>query len=68
MSEIVDLDTNDSELVEQLAKITFEAFKENSPCRFVHRSGEFDQQYSGHRKKPFQVLAECWLYGGWSDA
>lgn len=31
MSEIVDLDTNDSELVEQLAKITFEAFKENSP-------------------------------------
>ena len=31
MSEIIDLDTKDSALVERLAAITFEAFKENAP-------------------------------------
>jgi aminoglycoside 6'-N-acetyltransferase I len=31
MSEIIDLDTEDSILVEHLANITFEAFKENAP-------------------------------------
>ena len=31
MSEIVDLDTKDREVVERLASITFEAFKENAP-------------------------------------
>ena len=31
MSNIVDLDTTDASLVERLAEITFEAFKENAP-------------------------------------
>ncbi len=31
MSDIIDLDANDSALVERLAIITFEAFKENAP-------------------------------------
>jgi aminoglycoside 6'-N-acetyltransferase I len=31
MSEIIDLDTHDADLVERLTRITFEAFKENAP-------------------------------------
>lgn len=31
MGEIIDLDTNDATLVERLASITFEAFRENAP-------------------------------------